>query len=80
MFRMIAMAVARFFMHVALDAASKQVLYYAVKTAEESGLKGAEKMKVAVDYVKKQGTESLRTMTTSRLHTIIEQTIDKLGV
>ena len=80
MLRMIAMSIARFFLEVALDVASKQVLFYAVKTAEESGLKGAEKMKVAVDYIKKQGTESLKTITISRLHTLIEQTIDKLGV
>ena len=80
MFRMIALAIARFFMQVALDASSKQVLSYAVKKAEESGLKGSDKMKVAVDYIKKQGTESLKTITISRLHTLIEQTIDKLGV
>ena len=80
MFRMIALAIARFFMQVALDAASKQVLYYAIKTAEESGLKGGDKMKVAVDYIKKQGTESLNKTTVSRLHTLIEQTIDRLGV
>lgn len=62
----------------ALDAASKRALSRAIEAAEKSGGKGQEKMMVALDYLRKQGTESLRSATESKLRTLIEEQLDRI--
>ncbi|RNF52983.1 hypothetical protein EBI00_02465 [Marinomonas hwangdonensis] len=62
----------------ALDAASKRALKNAVDVAEKSGGKGQQKMVVALDYLRKQGTESLRSATESKLRTLIEEQLDRI--
>lgn len=64
-------------LRAALDASSKNVLKKAVEAAEKSGGKGQEKMSVALDYLRKQGTESLKSATESKLRTLIEEQIDR---
>ena len=64
----------------ALDAASKKVLTHAVRIAEDSGKSGQEKMAIALKHIHIGGTESLKRATVSRLRTLIEQQIDRLGL
>ena len=62
----------------ALDAASKDILKRAVISAEASGLKGQDKMRIALNVIKTQGTESLKQAGESKLRTLIEEQLDRL--
>lgn len=67
------------FLKAALDAASKRALIRAIEMAEATELKGQEKMRVAIDYLRIQGTESLKRATESKLRTLVEEQLDRLG-
>lgn len=66
------------FLKAALDAASKRVLERAVHKAEGSGLRGQDKMRIALDHIKTEGTESLRKSGESHLRTLVEEQLDRL--
>lgn len=70
--------VADLLLQAALDAASKRALERAVQVAEESGKSGQDKMKVALDYLRSQGTKSLKQATESKLRTLVEEQLDRL--
>ena len=80
MFRMILSWVGSFLLQVILDSASKKVIYHAIKKAEESGKKGQDKMKVALEFVKQEGTQSLKNTTESKLRTLLENAIDRIKI
>lgn len=54
------------------------LLLKAVDVAEKSGGKGQEKMEVALDYLRNQATDSLKTATESKLRTLVEEQLDRL--
>ncbi|MDX1320542.1 MAG: hypothetical protein R3207_10225 [Oceanospirillum sp.] len=68
----------RFGLRVLMDKGLRQSIYQAVEVAEATGLKGEQKMKQAVELVKKTGGQALLRETESTLRTKIEQAIDDL--
>lgn len=78
--RQLLLIVADILMRAALDALTKRVLSEAIRMAEEKGGTGQEKMHLAISHVREQGIESLKNVTESKLRTLLEQTIDRLGV
>lgn len=76
--RIIAYWLGDLLLQAALDAASKQVLKRAVTAAEASGMKGQDKMRVALEVVRKEGTESLKAAGESKIRTLIEEQLDRM--
>ena len=70
--------VGQIFLRAALDAASKRVLERAVGKAESSGLRGQDKMRVALDHIRNEGTQSLKDAGESHLRTLVEEQLDHL--
>lgn len=68
----------RFGLRVLMDTGLRQSIYRAVEVAEATGLKGEDKMKQAIELVKKTGGQALLRETESTLRTKIEQAIDDL--
>lgn len=68
----------RFGLRVLMDKGLRDAIYQGVQVAESTGLNGEEKMKQALQHVKRVGGKALLRETESTLRTKIEQAIDDL--
>lgn len=80
LFKRIAVKVASAAISAAMDEAEKAVLENAIFKAESSGMKGQDKMVLAINAVRGSAVETLKDEAESALRTKIEQMIDRLGV
>lgn len=70
--RSIFMWLGQFLLTYAIDASSRKVLAKAVSLAEKSNQKGVAKMKIALKYLRIDGTEYLKNASESKLRWLIE--------
>lgn len=70
--------VARLLLAASIDAIERQVIQEAITRAELSGESGPGKMLVAIKHIRREGTESLRRVSESRLRTIVESQLDRI--
>lgn len=70
--------IARMLLRAAMDKGLREAVFNAVQTAEQTGLKGEDKMQLALNQIKAQGGKALLKETTSTLRTKVEQVLDDL--
>ena len=70
--------VARLLLRVAMDKTLHEAIYESVMAAEQTGLKGSDKMSLALEQIKSIGGNALVHETESTLRTKVEQALDDL--
>ena len=73
----LAFELAKFLLRTAMDKALANEIKRGIKVAEQSSLRGQDKMRVALDSIKASGIEALKKETESTLRTKVEEALDR---
>jgi hypothetical protein len=77
-FRFAIRLVAEVLLEAAISSEEKRILSRAIRIAEASGMKGQDKMRTAIQHIKQEGIDELKSAGESTLRTKLEEQLDRL--